>query len=105
MKEIHAFKSALTQASKDTSRLMTHHLRSEAYAAGWPNHVTRGLKVTHGKDGFEAHIHDNHKEAAMDLEYGTTSQRPTAAIRKSANRTAEADHFLTARLGKILGDL
>ena len=105
MKEIHQFKSALNQASKDTSRLMTSHLRSEAYASGWPSHVTRGLKVTHGKDGFEAHIHDKHKNAAMDLEYGTPSQRPTAAIRRSANRTAEADHFLAARLGKMLGNL
>ena len=105
MKEIHAFKAALTRASHETSRLMSSHLRSEAHASGWPKEVTRRMKVTYGKDGFQAHVHDSHKAVADDLEYGTPSTRPTAAVRRFSNRTKEADTFLAGRLNQILGDL
>jgi hypothetical protein len=105
MKEIHAFKSALTKASHETSHMMSAHLQNEAHASGWPSHVASNLHVSYGKDGFQAHIHDSHKSEAMDLEYGTPSQRPTAAVRRSINRTQEADKFLVGRMSKMLGNL
>jgi hypothetical protein len=105
MKEIHAFKSALHQASHETTRLMSAQLRTEAKASGWPHHVVRNMGVTYGPNGFEAHVHDAHKAEAEDLEYGTPSQRPTAAVRRFANRTKEAEDFLVGRMSKMLGDL
>lgn len=101
MKEIKAFKSAIQRASHETSGYMTSHLRAEAHASGWPSHVVDSLHVSYGKEGFN--VHTPHKETTMDLEYGTPTQRPTAAIRRSANRTTEAEAFLVKRLGKIVG--
>ena len=105
MKEIQAFHSALKHATNDASRYMTSHLRSEAHASGWPSHITRNMKVTHGADGFQAHVHDSHKAEAEDLEYGTPSTQPTAAVRRFANRTQEAEKFLVGRMSKMLGEL
>ena len=105
MKEIAAFHSALTKASHETSHFMSAHLRSEARASGWPTDVTNRMRVKYGKDGFEAHVHDTHKAAAENLEYGTPDTQPTAAIRRFGNRTQESEKFLLGRLSKHLGDL
>jgi hypothetical protein len=105
MKEIHAFKSALHQASHETSHFMTAHIRAEAHASGWPSEVTRGLHVKYGENGYQAHVHDSHKEIAHNLEYGTPDTQPTAAVRRYANRTHEAETFLVGRMSKILGNL
>jgi len=84
---------------------MSARLRSEAQASGWPSDVSRTLRVTHGKDGFEAHVAKNKYEKAMDLEYGTPSTQPTAAVRRFKNRQEEAEHFFLGRLEKHFGDL
>lgn len=102
---IKKFNQALNSASRETTRLMSAHLRSEAQASGWPNHVSRSLRVSHSKDGFTAHVSSKHYEQAMDLEYGTPSTQPTAAVRRFANRQEEAEHFFVNRLEKHFGDL
>jgi hypothetical protein len=105
MKEIQAFHDALTKASHETSAFMTMHLRSEADASGWPSKVVRNMGVTYGKEGFEAHVHNAHENVAKDFEYGTTSMRPTAAVRRFSTRTQEADTFLHGRLSHHLGEI
>ncbi len=99
------FNQAIKSASHETTRLMSARLRSEAQASGWPSHVSRTLHVKHGNDGFEAHISNKHYETAMDLEYGTPSTQPTAAVRRFKNRQDEAEHFFLGRLEKHFGDL
>ena len=105
MKEIAAFHKALEHASHETSRVMTNHLRAEAHASGWPSHVVRNMKVRYGSEGFETHVHDAHHAAAQDLEYGTPSTQPTAAVRRFSNRTQDAEKFLLGRLSTHLGDI
>ena len=105
MKEIQAFHSALTKASHETSRMMSAQLRNEAHASGWPKEVTRTMRVKYGKEGFETHVHDAHHATAENLEYGTPSTQPTAAVRRFANRTQEAETFLHGRLSHHLGEL
>ena len=105
MKEIKAFHSALNKSIHETSHLMSMHLRSEAEASGWPHHVTRGLKVKYGTDGFEAHVHDAHLAEAQNLEYGTPDTQPTAAVRRFANRQHEMGTFLLGRLSHHMGEL
>jgi hypothetical protein len=39
----------------------------------------------------------------MDMEYGTTSIQPTAAIRRFNNDQKEAEQFLIGRLGHHMG--
>lgn len=92
-------------ASHETTRLMSARLRSEAQASGWPSEVSRTLRVSHGKKGFEAHVSKKHYESAMDLEYGTPTTQPTAAVRRFKNRQDEAEHFFIGRLEKHFGDL
>jgi hypothetical protein len=105
MKEIEAFHSALTKASHETSHFMSSHLRAEASESGWPSGITNRMNVRYGNEGFEAHVHDAHYNAAHGLEYGTPDTQPTAAVRRFGNRTQEAEKFLLGRLSTHLGDL
>jgi hypothetical protein len=102
MKHIH---SAIEAAAKHTSRYMTGQLRKEAKASGWPRHVVSNMGVVYNDKKLEVHIHDNHLAEAHDLEYGTTTSRPTAAIRRSTNRTQDADAFFMKTLHKVIGEL
>lgn len=102
MKHIH---SAIEQAAKQTSRYMTGQIRKEAKASGWPRHVAANMGVVYENKSFQVHVHDRHFEEAQTLEYGTETQRPTAAIRRSVNRTSEADQFFTSTLRSIVGEL
>ena len=93
-------KESLHKASIETTRLMSAHLRSEARASGWPNHIVRNLSVRHNDGEFTVHSHDEHRSQVLDLEYGTPSTQPTAAIRRFSNRTSESEKFLIGRVGK-----
>lgn len=98
-------RTSIAKASADTTHYMGAHLRSEASASGWPDHIVRSMHVTHGAPGFEAHVHEDHFGHAQDLEYGTPDARPTAAVRRFANRTQQHEHFLVSRLEHYLGAL
>jgi len=102
MKHIH---SAVEQAAKHTSRYMTGQLRKEAKASGWPRHIVGNMGVVYDDKKFQVHVHDRHLSEAQDLEYGTERSRPTAAIRRSSNRTKEAEKFFIGALHKIVGEL
>jgi len=102
IKELH---QALHRSSIETSRFLSAGLRNEARTSGWPEHVVRHMSVSYTKDGFDAHVHDDHHAEAMNLEYGTPSTQPSAAVRRFANRMTEAEKFLTGRMHSHLGDL
>ena len=95
---------ALHQASHETTRLLSAHLRTEARKSGWSEDVVGSMHVTYDKDGFNSHVSKKHFDKARDLEYGTPNTQPTAAVRRFNNRTAEAQHFLVNRLYKHLED-
>lgn len=95
---------ALTKASHETTRLLSAHLRTEARKSGWSDDVVRSMHVTYDKDGFASHVGEKHYEKAQNLEYGTPSTQPTAAVRRFNNRTAEAQDFLIKRLYKHIED-
>ena len=95
-------KDSLSKATQDTTRFMSAHLRIEARKSGWPADVVRHLSVRHQDGNFTVHSHGDHRSTVMDLEYGTPSQRPTAAIRRFGNRTTDAETFLVRRTMKHL---
>lgn len=105
MKEIKDFKKAIESASNDAAHYMTAHLRSEAKASGWPSDIAKKMHVKHSGGSFDVHVHEKHLDRALDLEYGTPSTQPTAAVRRAANRTREAEHLLVSRISRIVGDL
>jgi len=90
--------SSIHRASHETSRLVGAHVRSEAKANGWPSHVVRSTSVSYSKNGFAANVDEKHYKEALDYEYGTPDRQPSAAIRHTANRTAESENFLINRL-------
>jgi hypothetical protein len=94
------FKRSINKASIETTRMMSAHLRAEAHASGWPAHIVRGLHVTHSDGDFAVNVHKDHRDEAMNLEYGTPDTQPTAAIRRFNNRQREAEKFLIARASK-----
>lgn len=97
--------SAIKNSGHETSRFVTAQLRDATRNSDWPENLVHSTHVTYGKDGFEAHTHNSHVEQVKDFEYGTPDRRPTAAIRRTANRTHEAESFFIKRLTKHLGDL
>lgn len=97
--------NAIHKASHETSRLVGAHLRAEAKASGWPSNVAHSMSVNYSKDGFAVHVDEKHHATALDHEYGTPDLQPSAAIRHTANRTAEHEHFLVNRLHKHLEGL
>ena len=103
MSHVAHVEQALHKASVDTSRLMSAHLRSETQASGWPHEVTRHLHVSYNGDSFNVHAHKTHADEVHKLEYGTPDTQPTAAIRRFANRTSEANKFLLARFNQHMG--
>lgn len=76
---------------------MSAHLRSEARKSGWPEHVVRGLAIKHNDGEFTVHSHDKHRAEVLNLEYGTPSSQPTAAIRRFHNRMQHAESFIVSR--------
>ena len=94
MKYLEQVKKSLHTASHDTSRLMSAKLRTEALASGWPAHIARSLHVRYNEGNFTVHTHPTYKDHVLDLEYGTPSTSPTAAIRRFKNRQYEAEKFL-----------
>jgi hypothetical protein len=97
VKKDHVLK-AIHKASNETAHLMGAHVRSEARKSNWPENVSRSMSVTHTNGSFDAHVHDSHHTEALNHEYGTPSITTTAAVRRTANRTQEAEHFLVKRL-------
>lgn len=91
-------KAAIHRASRETARLMSAQLRAEARNAGWPSHAIKALAVRFDGKDFNVVAH-NHHDLIGDLEYGTPSKTPTAAIRRFKNRTQEAERFFLDRLG------
>jgi len=96
-------KSSLNKATIETTRLMSAHLRIEARKSGWPAEIVRHLSVRHNDGTFTVHSHEAHRNQVLNLEYGTPSTQPTAAIRRFGNRTAGAESFLVRRTMRHLG--
>lgn len=101
MKKNHVLNS-IDKASKETTRLLSAHLRTEARKSGWPQSVVRNLSVNHDNDGFSVHVHEDHHSTAQNLEYGTPDTQPTAAIRRFSNRTRNAEGYFVHQLMKDL---
>lgn len=103
MKQQHLL-SAIHKASNETAHFVGAHLRAEAHNSNWPEHIARSMTVTHDNGQFNAHVHEAHHAEAMNHEYGTPGHQPNAAIRRTANRTAEPENFLVNRLFKHIED-
>lgn len=97
--EIH---HAIHRAAVDTTRLLSSHLRKQARASAWPEHIIRHMRVSYNGEEFNLHVHPEHHADAHVLEYGAPGFSPTAAVRRFGNRTKEAEQFFVKRLGAEL---
>jgi len=95
MADTHAHTS-LDKSSHETAKYLSSHLRNEATAAGWPDHIVSGMKVHYHEGEFKIAANKKHTKEINDLEYGTQDSRPT-------NDTSEAEEFLVGRMLKHMG--
>ena len=102
MADTHAH-TALNKSAHETARYMSTHLQNEARAAGWPDHIVKGMKVQHHDGEFKISANSKHSKEIKNLEYGTPDSRPTAAMRRFSNNTAEAEEFFVGRMLDNLG--
>lgn len=93
-------KAAIQAAGQQAAKQIATQLRAEAHASGWPKHAIRALNVEHGDDGFNV-VSRAHHGLIQDLEYGTESTAPTAAIHKVSNRPQDAEAVFAAVLDKV----
>ena len=102
MADTHAH-TALDKSIHETARYLSSHLRNEASASGWPDHIVGRMKVHYHDGEFKIAAHPRHTKQINDLEYGTPDTRPTAAMRRFANNLSEAEEFLVGRMTHHMG--
>ena len=89
---------AIHKASHETSRIATAQLKAEASNSGWPSHLVNSMHVVYDNNEFAVHTHEKHHAESLDHEYGLPGRQPNPAIRRTNNRTAEAENFFVGRL-------
>jgi hypothetical protein len=97
------FQEVVKQAAQETSKVMTAQLRDECIASGWSEKIANRVRVVYKGNKFVVDIPDSIKAEAENLEYGTPSTQPTAAIRRFSNRLEESEKFLLRRAKQLLG--
>jgi hypothetical protein len=98
-----SLKAAGAKAAIDAAMYMTADLRHSAMKSGWGMGVSSNLNVMYTGSAYDIHVDEMFKEEAMDMEYGTPNQRPTAVFRKYGNRTHQAEKAFIRSLEKETG--
>lgn len=80
-----AFLESLEKASKDAARHMQRDLRRQAKARGWSSDVVKNTFVEYDGESYKVKVPSSHADQAFIHEFGSTSSRPTASIRKYDN--------------------
>lgn len=96
------YRKVLSQAAKETTKVMTAQLRAEALASGWDAKVANSLSVKFSNNEFKVNIPPQYEKQVKDLEYGTDSMQPSRAIHRYSNRTDSAESYLLKVAGAIL---
>jgi hypothetical protein len=91
------------KAAKNAANLMTFDVRKNAIQNGWSEDVAYATEVVFKKDRYEVSVSAKLNNEALDLEYGTSRSRPTAAVRKFANNTTSSQNSIVKALEKELG--
>jgi hypothetical protein len=102
MKNSPNYTKVLSQAAKETTKVMTAQLRSEAIASGWDEEVANALSVKFSNNQFKVSIPARYEKQVQDLEYGTSSSQPARAIHRYSNRTGAAENHLLKVAGALL---
>jgi hypothetical protein len=96
------YQKVLSQAAKETAKVMTAQLRSEALNSGWDEEVANSLSVKFSNNEFQIKKPAQYEKQIKDLEYGTDSTQPSRAIHRYSNRTNDAESYLLKVAGKLL---
>jgi len=104
MKSKPNYTKVLSQAAKETTKVMTAQLRAEAIASGWDEKTANALSVKFSNNKFTISSPAKYDNAIKDLEYGTSSTQPSPAIRRFSNRTDAAEsHMLKVASALLKG--
>ena len=104
MKSKPNYKKVLSQAAKETTKVMTAQLRAEAISNGWDADVANSLSVKFSNNKFKITSPAKYDKEINNLEYGTEDTQPSPAIRRYANRTEAAEsHMLKVASALLKG--
>jgi hypothetical protein len=91
------WKTSLKAAGAETAQFMTSQVREDLLAEGLDSRMVAKVRYRFLNNKFELIMPQKVKKAVSDLEYGSSSTPPSAVLRKFANRTQEAEKFLSQR--------
>lgn len=94
---------AARKAAFKASSLITSDVQSLAVQSGWDGEVASNTLVMFDGSGFKVEVPSDLESAAMNYEYGTTSSRPTAVLRKISNRAEKIEATIVSAAEKELG--
>lgn len=95
----------IQKASKEAAVLITSDIHNYLVNAGWPAEAAYSVQVTYDNSGFGFVFEGSGAEKADVLEYGSESERPTAAIRKYFSQSEKPNDLLMKRLESHLGEI
>ena len=96
-------REAGTKAAIDAAVYMSNDLRTSAFDHGWDYDVASNIEVLYDGSAYQVHVQAEFEAQAMDYEYGTTVQRPTAVFRKYGNNTDKAERVFVSSFEKQTG--
>lgn len=91
------WKTALKAAGSETAQFMTSQIREDLLSEGLSSRMVARVNFRFVNNKFELKMPPKVDKAVKDLEYGSSTKPPSAVLRKFANRTQEAEKFLSQR--------
>jgi hypothetical protein len=91
------WKTALKAAGTETAQFMTSQVREDLLAEGLDSRMVAKVRDSFLNNKFELKMPPKVDKAIKELEFGSSTKPPSAVLRKFANRTQEAEKFLSQR--------
>ena len=91
------WKTALKAAGSETAQFMTTQIREDLLAEGLDARMVAKVRYRFFNNKFEIKMPKKVDKAVKELEFGSSTKPPSAVLRKFANRTQEAEKFLSQR--------
>lgn len=95
----------VNKASKEAAVLITTDIQNYLVNAGWSAEAAYSVQITYDASGFGFKFDGSGADKASVLEYGSESERPTAAVRRYLSQSDKPNDILMKRLESHLGEI
>lgn len=97
------FLKAITDATHDSTKIMTAEVRQHALNQGWEPEVAAGLTISFNGDNIKYDLGDKHRDRAFVHEFGDENKQPKATVRRYLNDKGTAKQTFQQVLSAHLG--